>query len=311
MNACIGCHSCEVACAEQNGLPAGTTWRRVGEIEGGDHPDAPGASTSRCRATTASSRRASKAARPTPTRSWPTASSPTTPTTASAASTARGTARTRCRRSSPTGASSPSATCASPGSSDGLDAGVRGRLPHPGHHRREGRRRRRGGPTTPPPTPRSCPSADLTLSTTRIELPARRARSRPYAASDWNLRPEHPHWPLVWLTLLSQLAVGGRAPPPRRRASGWPAAVLAAAALVGALVPPRPAGRGLQGAAQPAPLLAEPRGGAAVARTPRWPPLAVARPGAAPAGGRRRARRRLRLGPPLRRPRPPGLEHAR
>ena len=39
MDACIGCHSCEVACAEQNGLPAGTTWRRVGEIEGGDHPD--------------------------------------------------------------------------------------------------------------------------------------------------------------------------------------------------------------------------------------------------------------------------------
>ncbi len=38
MNACIGCHSCEVACAEQNGLPAGTTWRRVGEIEGGEHP---------------------------------------------------------------------------------------------------------------------------------------------------------------------------------------------------------------------------------------------------------------------------------
>ncbi len=39
MSACIGCHSCEVACAEQNGLPADTVWRRVGEIEGGDHPD--------------------------------------------------------------------------------------------------------------------------------------------------------------------------------------------------------------------------------------------------------------------------------
>jgi formate dehydrogenase iron-sulfur subunit len=39
MNACIGCHSCEVACAEQNGLPAGTTWRRVGEIEGGAYPE--------------------------------------------------------------------------------------------------------------------------------------------------------------------------------------------------------------------------------------------------------------------------------
>jgi formate dehydrogenase iron-sulfur subunit len=38
MDACIGCHSCEVACAEQNGLPPGTAWRRVGEIEAGDHP---------------------------------------------------------------------------------------------------------------------------------------------------------------------------------------------------------------------------------------------------------------------------------
>lgn len=38
MSACVGCHSCEVACAEQNALPAGTVWRRVGEIEGGEYP---------------------------------------------------------------------------------------------------------------------------------------------------------------------------------------------------------------------------------------------------------------------------------
>ncbi len=39
MDACIGCHSCEVACAEQNGNPVGVNWRRVGEIEGGAFPD--------------------------------------------------------------------------------------------------------------------------------------------------------------------------------------------------------------------------------------------------------------------------------
>ena len=38
MGACIGCHSCEVACAEQNGLPRRHRWRRVGEIEGGAYP---------------------------------------------------------------------------------------------------------------------------------------------------------------------------------------------------------------------------------------------------------------------------------
>src|SRR5882672_6359180 len=39
MDSCIGCHSCEVACAEQNGNPVGVNWRTVGEIEGGTFPD--------------------------------------------------------------------------------------------------------------------------------------------------------------------------------------------------------------------------------------------------------------------------------
>jgi Fe-S-cluster-containing dehydrogenase component/DMSO reductase anchor subunit len=39
MDACIACHACEVACNEQNGLPTDTAWRRVGEVEGGTFPD--------------------------------------------------------------------------------------------------------------------------------------------------------------------------------------------------------------------------------------------------------------------------------
>lgn len=38
MDACVGCHSCEVACAEQNGTPVDKAWRRVGELEGGEFP---------------------------------------------------------------------------------------------------------------------------------------------------------------------------------------------------------------------------------------------------------------------------------
>jgi formate dehydrogenase iron-sulfur subunit len=38
MTRCIGCRCCEVACNEQNGNPAEVTWRRVGEIEGGTFP---------------------------------------------------------------------------------------------------------------------------------------------------------------------------------------------------------------------------------------------------------------------------------
>jgi formate dehydrogenase iron-sulfur subunit len=39
MDACVGCHSCEVACAEQNDIPVEIAWRRVGELEGGSFPD--------------------------------------------------------------------------------------------------------------------------------------------------------------------------------------------------------------------------------------------------------------------------------
>jgi len=36
--ACVGCRCCEVACNEQNNNPADTKWRRVGEVEGGEFP---------------------------------------------------------------------------------------------------------------------------------------------------------------------------------------------------------------------------------------------------------------------------------
>jgi formate dehydrogenase iron-sulfur subunit len=39
MTKCIGCKCCAVACNEQNGNPADILWRRVGEIEGGTYPD--------------------------------------------------------------------------------------------------------------------------------------------------------------------------------------------------------------------------------------------------------------------------------
>ena len=38
MTKCIGCKCCVVACNEQNGNPASINWRRVGEIEGGFYP---------------------------------------------------------------------------------------------------------------------------------------------------------------------------------------------------------------------------------------------------------------------------------
>src|SRR3546814_1213883 len=55
------------------------------------------------------------------------------------------------------------------------------------------------------------------ISTTRIELPDD-VPGDTIAASDWKLRPEHPHWPLVWLTVLPQLAAGVSATPTIGRA---------------------------------------------------------------------------------------------
>jgi Fe-S-cluster-containing dehydrogenase component/DMSO reductase anchor subunit len=40
MRKCIGCKCCVVACNEQNGNPASINWRRVGELEGGFFPNA-------------------------------------------------------------------------------------------------------------------------------------------------------------------------------------------------------------------------------------------------------------------------------
>ncbi len=39
MEVCIGCHCCEVACNEQNANPSDVKWRRVGEKEVGEFPD--------------------------------------------------------------------------------------------------------------------------------------------------------------------------------------------------------------------------------------------------------------------------------
>jgi formate dehydrogenase iron-sulfur subunit len=39
MTKCIGCKCCEVACSEQNNNPPDISWRRVGEVEGGTFPN--------------------------------------------------------------------------------------------------------------------------------------------------------------------------------------------------------------------------------------------------------------------------------
>ncbi len=205
MNACIGCHSCEVACAEQNGLPAGTTWRRVGEVEGGDHPD-----TKRFHLSMSCNHCLEPAClEGCPTNAYIKLDNGVVahhaddcigcqyctwncPYSVPAFQPDRRIV-TKCDMCQPRLAEglTPACVSACPTNAITIEKVVVA----------DWRADHRDGDAP------ELPSVELTLSTTRIVLP-RDVPAETVAASDWSLRPEHPHWSLVWLTLLSQLAVG-------------------------------------------------------------------------------------------------------
>jgi formate dehydrogenase iron-sulfur subunit len=233
MDACIGCHSCEVACAEQNGLPAGTTWRRVGEIEG----MAQDGSAQRFHL----SMGCNHCLEPLCLEGCPTGAYEKLDNgvVAHHADDCIGCQYctwgcpynvpvfqpdrrivTKCDLCQPRleAGQAPACVGACPTHAitvERFDVDAW----RSDHHEADAP---------------ELPSSDLTLSTTRITLPAD-VPVETFAASDWNLRPEHPHWPLVWLTLVSQVAVGVSvtASTGQHRAL---AAVLAAAAMAGALL---------------------------------------------------------------------------
>ena len=231
MSACIGCHSCEVACAEQNGLPAGTVWRRVGELEGGDHPV-----TRRFHLSMSCNHCIEPAClEGCPTKAYVKLDNGVVvqhaedcigcqyctwncPYSVPVFQPDRRIV-TKCDLCQPRLEVGMAPACVDACPTHAITVEkvnvAQWRLDH-------------GAADAP-----ALPCADLTLSTTRIELPS----DVPFgtlAASDWSLRPEHPHWSLVWLTLLSQLAVGMTlwAGSVVERGAG---AVLAALALMGAL----------------------------------------------------------------------------
>ncbi len=231
MSACIGCHSCEVACAEQNGLPAGTVWRRVGEVEGGAFPD------TRRLQLSMSCNHCLDAACLTgcPTNAYEKLENGVVdhhadecigcqyctwncPYSVPVFQPDRRIV-TKCDMCLPrlgegllpacAGACPTHAITVEPVNVEAwrLDHALAD-MPH-------------------------LPSSDLTISTTRIELPDD-VPVDTIAASDWSLHLEHPHWPLVWLTVLTQVAAGVSV-----TATDAPgrlvAALLAGAALAGSL----------------------------------------------------------------------------
>jgi formate dehydrogenase iron-sulfur subunit len=207
MTKCIGCKCCVVACNEQNGNPADILWRRVGEIEGGTYPD-----TLRHYLSMGCNH----------------CLEPTCMT---------GCPVDAYSKDGPTGIVRHSAdicigcqyctwNCSYGVPQYNPERGVVGKCDmcygrlmqgqHPacvsacpeGAIRIETvrtdawREEYRADANSP-----GMPSADDSLSTTRITLPARLPRD--VSKVDLNrLRPEHPHWPLVVMTVLTQLSVG-------------------------------------------------------------------------------------------------------
>ncbi len=231
MGACVGCHSCEVACAEQNGLPAGTVWRRVGEIEGGDHPH-----TRRFHLSLG----CNHCLEPACLEGCPTGAYTkldngivahhaddcigcqyctwTCPYSVPAFQPDRRIV-TKCDLCQPRLESGFAPACVGACPTHAITVEK---------VRPEEWRADHAAGEAP-----CLPSADITLSTTRITLP-RDVPIEAFSASDWNLRPEHPHWPLVWLTLISQVALGVSATA-ATAGDRLLAAGLAGAGLVGAL----------------------------------------------------------------------------
>ena len=207
MTKCIGCKCCVVACNEQNGNPADINWRRVGEIEGGWYPD-----TQRLHL----SMGCNHCLEPTCLTGCPVDAYSKDPITGVVIHNAE-----TC-----IGCQYCTWNCSYGVPQYNPERGVVGKCDMCHNRLAEGRE-----PACVSACPESAiqieivniaewkrnyaasanapglPTADDSVSTTRITLPANLPPDT--RKVDMNrVRPEHPHWPLVFMTVLTQLSVG-------------------------------------------------------------------------------------------------------
>lgn len=205
MEACVGCHSCEVACSEQNGNPVGVDWRRVGEFEGGSFP-----TTKRFNLSMACNHCLDPACLTgCPTNAYIKLDNGIVkhqaeecigcqyciwncPYEVPAFNPDRGIV-TKCDMCLPRLESGRLPACVEACPTGAITVErvnvAAWRADHAGAD----------GPGLPP--------AGITLSTTKLVLPSN-VPIETLAASDQRVRPEHPHWPLIALTMLTQIALG-------------------------------------------------------------------------------------------------------
>ena len=207
MTKCIGCKCCVVACNEQNGNPADINWRRVGEIEGGWYPN-----TQRLHL----SMGCNHCVEPTCLKGCPVDAYSKDPITGVVIHNAE-----TC-----IGCQYCTWNCSYGVPQYNPERGVVGKCDMCHNRLAEGREpacvgacpqgaieieivniaewKRSYVATANAP---GLPTADDSLSSTRITLPANLPPDT--RKVDMNrVRPEHPHWPLVFMTVLTQLSVG-------------------------------------------------------------------------------------------------------
>ena len=207
MTRCIGCKCCVVACNEQNGNPAGINWRRVGEIEGGFYPD-----TQRFHL----SMGCNHCLEPSCLIGCPVEAytkDPVTGIVRHSPETCIGCqyCTWNCSYGVPqynpergvvgkcdmcygrlTDGREPACVSACP------ESAIRIEIVNIEEWKREYSRNANAP---------GLPSADDSISTTRITLPENLPPDMK-KADCWRVKPEHPHWPLVFMTVLTQLSVG-------------------------------------------------------------------------------------------------------
>jgi formate dehydrogenase iron-sulfur subunit len=210
MTECIGCQCCVVACNEQNGNPADIHWRRVGEIEGGSYPD-----TWRSYL----SMGCNHCLEPTCMEGCPVEAFTKDPATGLVLHSEDACIGCQyCTWNCSYGVPQFNAERGVVGKCDMCHGRLaEGREPACVHACPEGaiaieivniaqwREEYALGANAP-----GMPSADDSLSTTRLTLPATLPRDTD-KVNAYRVRPEDPHWPLVAMTALTQLSVGALA----------------------------------------------------------------------------------------------------
>jgi DMSO reductase iron-sulfur subunit len=206
--ACIGCKCCVVACNEQNGNPAEINWRRVGDVEGGHYPHAVRSHLSMS---------CNHCLEPTCLEGCPVDAYSKDPATGIVRHSAE--ACIGCQYCT--------WNCSYGAPQFNPERGVVGKC-----DMCHGRLAQGESPACVSACPQGAirieivdvaewrtaiaaatpgvPSGDHSMSTTRISTPATLAPAlRPVDLT--HVRPEHPHWPLVIMTVLTQLSAGALA----------------------------------------------------------------------------------------------------